>query len=503
MPLRRRWYDTTSEGVMFEAVEVGNKIDKEIYAQELPVLREALLEAQKRAGTSDFAVAILLHGGEASGRGEVLHRLLEWLDARGVQVHAFGKPSPDERGRPPLWRFWMALPPRGRLAIFYGSWYTKPIEAAFRGRLGNPQLDQELDRFVELERMLVREDVLVVKLWLHLSRAAMRKRLKKWAADPATAWRISRRDRKYLKRYDRYRPTLEHALRRTDTAEAPWHLIEAADRRYRDLTVARTLLSALRTRLDRPPALASPKPELPRPAPVNVLNRLDLTRQLSQVEYDEQLPTLQAQVGELTRRLHERDRSMIVLFEGPDAAGKGGAIRRLTWAMDPRDYQVISIAAPTEEERAHPYLWRFWRNLPQRGKVTVYDRSWYGRVLVERIEGFCRPEDWQRAHGEINAFEEQLVDYGILLVKFWLATSPDEQLRRFQERQTTPFKQYKLTEEDWRNRAKWDAYEAAACDMIERTSTEVAPWVLVEAENKEWGRVKVVRTVVDRLKTEV
>jgi polyphosphate kinase 2 (PPK2 family) len=160
---------------------------------------------------------------------------------------------------------------------------------------------------------------------------------------------------------------------------------------------------------------------------------------------------------------------------------------------------VHSVAAPTDEELAHPYLWRFWRALPRRGRITVYDRSWYGRVLVERIEGFCAPEEWQRAYAEINAFEQQLVEAGTLLCKFWLAISPEEQLQRFHDRKETPYKQYKLTEEDWRNRAKWDAYEAAACDMIERTSTDLAPWTLVEANDKNWARIKVMRTVCDRL----
>ncbi|MCY3018428.1 MAG: polyphosphate:AMP phosphotransferase, partial [Planctomycetota bacterium] len=200
-----------------------------------------------------------------------------------------------------------------------------------------------------------------------------------------------------------------------------------------------------------------------------------------------------------TRQLYEKKRSLLIVFEGPDAAGKGGAIRRLTAAMDARNYQVISIAAPTEEERARPYLWRFWRQLPRLGRVTIFDRSWYGRVLVERIEGFCSTPDWQRAYAEINAFEEQLTRFGIAVVKFWLATTPEEQLRRFKDRETTPYKQYKLTEEDWRNREKWGAYEAAACDMIEKTSSALAPWVLVEADDKLHARLKVMKSACERL----
>jgi polyphosphate kinase 2 (PPK2 family) len=208
-------------------------------------------------------------------------------------------------------------------------------------------------------------------------------------------------------------------------------------------------------------------------------------------------------LNELTQELRDRKRSLILVFEGPDAAGKGGAIRRLTQAMDARDYQVIAIAAPTDEERARPYLWRFWRALPRAGRIAIYDRSWYGRVLVERIEGFCAEDEWQRAYAEINSFEAQLNDSGNIVQKFWLQVSPDEQLKRFTERRDTPYKQYKLTEEDWRNRAKWDAYEAAACDMIEKTSTEEAPWTLVEANSKEHARLKVMKTVVKRLRDEL
>jgi AMP-polyphosphate phosphotransferase len=215
------------------------------------------------------------------------------------------------------------------------------------------------------------------------------------------------------------------------------------------------------------------------------------------------LSEAQGEIGRLTRKLRKSKRSLILVFEGPDAAGKGGSIRRLTRAMDARDYQVISVAAPTDEEKAHPYLLRFWRNLPLHGRVRIYDRSWYGRVLVERVEGFATVDEWQRAYSEINDFEEQLIESGVVLVKFWLAISPEEQLRRFTDRHETPYKQYKLTLEDWRNRAKWDSYLAAACDMVERTSTSEAPWTLVEAENKEYARVKVARTVVNRLREEL
>ena len=342
-----------------------------------------------------------------------------------------------------------------------------------------------------------------MKFWLHLSRDAQKKRLTELEADPRQRWRVIKRDWKLFRHYDAYRRVGEHVLRRTGTGEAPWAIVEGTDRRLSQpdrgadaargpaarLEQAKPDAAARRPEAGPPRAAGGQRDQPPRHEPGPGAG-----------PYKTELLQAQGELGLLTRRLRKQRRSLILVFEGPDAAGKGGAIRRLTAAMDARDYQVISVAAPTDEERAHPYLWRFWRHLPPQGQVTIYDRSWYGRVLVERVEGFARPDQWQRAYEEINDFEEQLTDFGIIVLKFWLAITPDEQLRRFQDRQATPYKQYKLTAEDWRNRDRWDAYEAAACEMIEKTGTEAAPWVLVEANNKEWARVKVLKAVVQHVK---
>jgi polyphosphate:AMP phosphotransferase len=486
---------------MFETAEIGNVIDKATYDRETPLVRAALLEAQKGLALANFSAIILVGGVEGAGKGETVNLLLAWMDARGIETHAMGEPTEEELQRPAMWRFWRLLPAHGRMAIFFGSWYTQPIiDRAFE-RMDRSRFDQALQRIVEFERMLHQENTLLVKFWLHLSRSAQKARLKELAADPRRRWRVTKRERKFFKRYESFRAVSADAIGRTNIAEAPWTLVEATDARYRNLKVAQTLLGALQQRLQQ---TAIPRPPLPRPSvlqppPLSILNRLDMSLAVPKEKYEDRLLGYQGRLSLLTRRLAKRQRSMLLVFEGPDAAGKGGAIRRLTAAMDARLYQVMPVAAPTDEERAHPYLWRFWRQLPRLGRVTVYDRSWYGRVLVERVEGLCRPEDWQRAYAEINAFEEQLAESGILLVKFWLAITPEEQLRRFQDRETTPYKQYKLTAEDWRNRARWDAYEAAACDTIEKTSTAGAPWVLVEANNKEFARLKVIKTIVHYL----
>jgi polyphosphate:AMP phosphotransferase len=488
---------------MFEAAELGQKTDKETYLQEAPRIRAALVEAQRELAETDCSLIVIVTGVSGAGKSEIVNLLLEWMDARGIHTHAMRRPTDEELQRPPMWRFWRELPPRGRIGIFFGAWYADPMLDCALGRTSHPELDLALDPILKFERMLHREGVLLVKFWLHLSQVAQKKRLKELDADPSQRWRVMKRDWKLFQHYDAYRRVGEHLLRRTGTGEAPWTIVEGADRRYRNLTVARTLLDALRLRLAQAKSDRAATDRTPLhlvPPVVNVISRLDMSLNLDPGPYKTELGLEQGELGLLSRRLRKKRRSLILVFEGPDAAGKGGAIRRLTVAIDSRDYQVISVGAPTDEERAHPYLWRFWRHLPREGHVTIYDRSWYGRVLVERVEGFARADQWQRAYEEINEFEEELTGFGIIVLKFWLAITPDEQLRRFQDRQLTAHKQYKLTEEDWRNRDRWDSYVAAACDMIEKTGTEAAPWVLVEANNKEWARVKVTKTVVEHVK---
>ena len=486
---------------MFESAEIGSRIEKAEYKREEPKIRTALLAAQRRLGEAPLSVVVLVGGVEGAGKAETVNLLLAWMDPRGIRVHPMWEPTDEERERPPMWRFWRRLPPQRKMGVFFGSWYSMPILDRVFGRIDDGELDQALDRIVEFERMLDQEGTLVVKLWLHLGRKAQKKRLRKLEKDPEQRWRVTKLDWRFFRKYEKFRRVSEHALRRTSTAATPWHVIEASDERYRNLTVTRTLLAALEERLAATGrhTASKPAPDRPRPKAINIIDQLDLDQALSDKEYDRKFPKWQARISLLSRRLYEEKKSLILVFEGPDAAGKGGAIRRVVSAVDARNYEVIPVAAPTDEEHARPYLWRFWRHLPRQGRVTVFDRSWYGRVLVERIEGFCRREDWQRAYAEITAFEEQMTDFGIVLVKFWLAVSPEVQLQRFKEREKTPYKQYKLTEEDWRNRDKWDAYLAAACEMIERTSVEHAPWVLVEANDKNYARIKVMKTVAKAL----
>jgi len=489
---------------MFESAELGHRIDKRAFDKEVPALRDALLEAQAHVlERAEFPVVLLSGGVDGGGKGDVVNVLLEWMDPRHIQVHALGDDLTDEeRARPPMWRFWRALPPKGKTGIFFGSWYTVPIVDRVYGRIRGAELTRTLAEIARFERMLVDEGALVIKLWMHLAKKAQEKRFAKLEADPATAWRVTKTDWRNHRHYDRFREVSERALRETSTAEAPWVVVEAADARYRDLTVGRTVLDALTRRLakKRAPLVRAAPPAAPAIDARNVLEELDLSKKLTDAEYDRKLPKLQARLNALSRDRRFRERhGCVVVFEGNDAAGKGGAIRRVTQAIDARRYDVVPIAAPTEEERAQPYLWRFWRRLPRRGHFALFDRSWYGRVLVERVEGFAAEADWMRAYREIVDFEESMARFGIVVVKFWLAVSKDEQLARFKAREKISFKRFKITKEDWRNREKWPAYERAVCDMVDRTSIEPAPWHLVEANDKRWARVKIVKTICDAI----
>ncbi len=484
---------------MFETAELGRKLSKEEHKEAVAKLRTDLLALQERLGGADFPVILLIHGVDGAGRGEVIHVLNDWLDTRKMTTVAFDEPTEEESHRPPYWRYWMALPPKGKLAIFISTWYTRPIIDRAYGRIGDAALTAALADAVGFEKALADDGALIIKVWLHISKKQQDKRFRKLRKNPATRWRVTRQDLKNQKRYDDFRPLCERVIRETSTGEAPWDVIEAADERYRDVTIGRLLRDRLNERLAAPKRDRHGKPEAPIDNPETILDHLDCTATCDKLRYKKELPELEARLSHLSRQVRKNDLAVTLVFEGSDAAGKGGAIRRVTEALDARQFRVIQIAAPTEEERAQHYLWRFWRHMPRLGRFTIYDRSWYGRVLVERVEGFATTAEWMRAYKEIDDFERQVVAHGVVLVKLWLHITAEEQLRRFQEREQIPWKQYKITAEDYRNREKSNQYEAAANEMIERTSTEYAPWTLIPAVDKRYARVMVLRTVCDQI----
>ena len=491
---------------MFESAELGHKIDKETFKAEEPKLRAALLETQELLRENgSFPVVILISGVDGSGKGETINVLYEWMDPRYMSTHAFYAPTAEERARPSMWRYWRALPPKGRIGIFAGSWYSQPIAERITNSLSRSDFDQRMDQLNRFEAMLVNEGALVLKFWIHLSKDAQRERLKAIEANPLTKWRVTKASWDRLKTYDKLQEVAGHLLRTSNTPWAPWIIVEGTDDRYRHLTVGKTILDSLQKRLADKRDQNSPvaPPSSPRIDRLDVLSSLDMTHSLTKKVYETELSLWQGRLAELMRHSEFRKRALILAFEGSDAAGKGGAIRRITSAMDARQYQLVPVAAPTEEERAQPYLWRFWRHMPRLGRVVIFDRTWYGRVLVERVEGFCTDADWLRAYSEINDFEHDLWRAGGIVVKFWLQISDEEQLKRFDERAKIEHKRFKITEEDWRNREKAGAYHEAVCDMVDRTSSGTAPWTLVEANDKLFARIKILRTICERVEKEL
>jgi polyphosphate:AMP phosphotransferase len=487
---------------MFESAELGHTIDKKTFREEVPKLRAALLDTQfEFVQKGSFPVVILISGVDGSGKGETINVLYEWMDPRYLSTLAFSAPTDEETQRPYMWRYWRALPPKGRIGIFAGSWYSSPISERIVGNLSKGDLDQRMDQINRFEAMLVNEGALVLKFWFHLSKDGQHQRLKALEKDPRTAWRVTKESWARLKTYDKLQEAAAHVLRMTNTPWAPWIVVEGTDDHYRSLTVGRIVLDALQKRLadtrDQNFPVAPPlSPKIDR---LDVLTALDLSQTLDKKSYETQLAKWQGRLSELVRHPEFKKHSLILAFEGSDAAGKGGSIRRITAAIDARQYQVVPVAAPTEEERAQPYLWRFWRHIPRVGRVAIFDRTWYGRVLVERVEGFCGEADWLRAYSEINDFEHELEKDGAIVIKFWLQISEQEQLRRFKEREKIEFKRFKITDEDWRNRKKSNEYHAAVCDAVDRTSTTKAPWTLIEANDKNFARVKILKTVCERL----
>ncbi len=490
---------------MFETAELGQKVGKKEYQERAMELRGALLEAQVRLREVGFPVILLFAGVDGAGKGDTANLLNEWMDPRWILTRAYAERSEEERERPEFWRYWRDLPRNGALGIFLSAWYSQPFLDRVYGEISGSELDEQLTRILSFERTLASSGAVILKCWMHLGREPQKKRLQSLEKDPLQSWRVTKQDWKHWKMYGEFVSAAEHIIARTSTAHAPWAIIEGADRRFRSLEVGAKLLDAIERRLADP---GEPESEaVPVPASdsaesssrILVLSSLDLTKQLSKKDYPRKRDELQGRLNLLHRKARERKTSVALVFEGWDAGGKGGAIRRITPALDARDYRVIQIAAPSDEEKAHHYLWRFWRHLSRAGRFMIFDRSWYGRVLVERVEGFATDLEWRRAYAEINDFEQQLVEHGIVLVKFWLHISPEEQGRRFAARAKVPYKRWKLSAEDWRNREKWSGYELAVNDMIERTSTPIAPWVLVEGEDKRYARIKVLSSVCESL----
>lgn len=504
---------------MLEAIDLNASLPKDEYNKLLPALKQRLAILQRAAKEAGRPVLIVFEGLEATGKGDSIRHTLSALDPRGFKVYRIRRDESDDTlRRPPIRPYWLRLPARGEMAIFDQSWYMRRIEERVQGKRNAKKNRINRDEILRFERQLADDGAIIVKFWLHISQKTQKRRFKKMQRSPYEGWRVNQRDWKANKQYDKWVAESDAIISATHVPHAPWHLVAATDRRHRRAFILRTIVETLEAALhDSMTARQTPneaKPTEPATSIVQenewgveyslhsrsrILDAVDMSLSLTREEYREALKSKQNRLRELVFACYAEKLPVVIVYEGWDAAGKGGNIKRLTQKLDPRGFTVIPIAAPQGDEARHHYLWRFWRALPKAGHIGIFDRSWYGRVLVERVEGFCGEEEWRRAFVEITEFERALADFNAAVIKFWLHISPEEQLRRFNERAENPHKQHKLTDEDWRNREKWDLYRRAVNDMIERTHTSYAPWVIVESDCKLHARVKTLSTLVETL----
>lgn len=494
---------------MFEPAELGQCVSDADFKKREAELRSQLLVLQYRAlELARFPILIDFAGVDGAGKGTTVNMLNKWMDPRWLRTIGYRAPSEEARARPRFWRYWRDMPPRGETGLYLSGRYSRPLLKRVYGEFDEQQFDERLGEIIRFENALADDGALILKFWMHLSESRQKQRLEALTDDELHGYKISDDDWRNHEHYNDFIAAAEKIITRTNRAGAPWNIVEGADANYRHLRVGEVIVAELSRHLARHESHAAAETQVQVLQSVaqrspTVFDALVLSASSKKQDYRKKLQKYQSRLGELGRRAYERGLSTVLVFEGPDAGGKGGAIRRTVWSLDARTYRVHQFAAPTDEERSHHYLWRFWRKLPRAGHVSVFDRSWYGRVLVERAEGFATEAEWRRAYNEINDFEQQIVGRGVLLLKFWLHISKDEQLVRFNERAESAFKHWKLTDEDWRNREQWDTYELLGHDVVQYTSTQAAPWVLVGGNDKQFARLKVLKTVCDHLKDRV
>lgn len=503
---------------MLDQIDLTKKMEKDEYKARMENMMPRLSRLQRECKELGIPVMIVFEGFGAAGKGVQISKLISALDPRGFCVYAINGESKDEQLRPFLWRFWTKTPEKGRIAIFDRSWYRRVLVDRFDGVTTLKELGYAYEEINSFERQLTDGGYVIIKLFLAIDKKEQKKRFKKLMESKSSAWRVTEADLKRNKEYDEYKKMNDEMLQRTDTDYAPWHIIEATDKEFATVKIYSAVIAAMEQKIQevKQEKEAKAKEDALKKQVVtekaaekstgedsvlrtSSLNSADLSLSYTKEEYKEKLEKLQNRIQELHGELYQKRIPVILGFEGWDAGGKGGAIKRLTEKMDPRGYQVNPTASPNDIERAHHYLWRFWNNVPKKGHIAIFDRTWYGRVMVERIEGFCTKDEWSRAYKEINDMEANWVHSGAVVLKFWLQIDKDEQARRFKERMENPEKQWKITDEDWRNREKWDQYEQAVDDMLVHTSTTYAPWIIVEGNSKYYARIKVLQSVVDAI----
>lgn len=492
---------------MLEKIDLSKTVGKEEYKEVLEKESTRLGLLQRECKAAGIPVIVVFEGMGAAGKGVQINRLIQALDPRGFSVYASNKNNEEEQMRPFLWRYWTKTPAKGRIAIFDRSWYRKVQVDRFDKLTKKEELPGAFKDILSFEKQLSDDGTVIIKFFLYISKEEQKKRFKKLDSAKDTSWRVTEADWKRNKEYDKYLTINEEMLEKTDTEYAPWTIIEATDKDYAAMKIINTVVSRLAYELDRKQkrgaAVSSASIPFTGKYKNGVLSGVNLDKAYTKEVYKEKLSALQKKLEYLHGEIYRLRIPVILGFEGWDAGGKGGAIKRLTSHLDPRGYQVNPTASPNDIEKQHHYLWRFWNNVPKAGHIAIFDRTWYGRVMVERIEGFCTENEWKRAYQEINEMEEHMANSGAVVLKFWLHIDKDEQESRFKERMENPEKQWKITDEDWRNREKWDLYEEAVNEMLVRTSTTYAPWIVVEGNNKYYARVKVLKTVVEALEKKI
>ncbi|MCM1105354.1 MAG: polyphosphate:AMP phosphotransferase [Blautia sp.] len=473
--------------------------EREELEARLAAARTKLAACQTQLKEKKLPVLVLMEGWGAAGKGSVLGKVIRNIDPRFFKVATMDIPTPEEKRKPFLYRYFVKIPEAGKYMFLDGGWMDEITADRLSGTIDEEEYKKRIESVRRFERQLTDNGYLVMKFFFHISAKEQKKRLNALLEDKNTEWRVSEKDRMQNKYYGETMEVFEQYLCDTNQSTAPWYLIDAKRKKWAELQVTELLVEGIGTALKNSsiavPILQNSFPLVPLPK----LEEIDLDRTLTEEEYRAHLDRYQSRLRELHNEIYREKIPVIIAYEGWDAAGKGGNIKRITGALDPRGYEVHPIASPEPHEKARHYLWRFWNRLPKTGHVAIFDRTWYGRVMVERLEGFCSENDWQRAYNEINEFEKELYDWGAVILKFWVQIDKDTQLARFTDRQNTPEKQWKITDEDWRNREKWELYEDAVNEMLKKTNSTYAPWHILESNDKRYARIKALKIVVDAM----
>lgn len=483
---------------MLETMTPIPRAEKELRKQQTRQGLRRLSGLQLSIRENKLPVIVLVEGWSAAGKGSVISELIQELDPRFYNVISFDTPTETEKRHPWLWRYFTQIPAYGKIQFLDAGWMEQTARDYLEHRLSQEEFESRQQSIRRFERQLCDDGYLLVRLFLHISAKEQKKRLDALEESPDTSWRVGKFDRWQNEHYPQVEQVYDQLLQNTQTDAYPWHIIDASNTKSALPVILDLLCGSIEQALAHKPT-SGIAPTQFSVVSMPPIASVPLDKTISKKEYKKQLKHYQNRLKELHNRLYRRRIPVIIAYEGWDAAGKGGNIRRIANALDARGFEVHPIASPTPDELHHQYLWRFWKRLPKNGHIAIFDRTWYGRVMVERIEGFCTEQQWKRAYTEMNEFEEELMDWGAVVVKFWIHIDPDTQLERFTLRQNTPEKRWKITDEDWRNREKWPQYEQAVDEMLQKTSTARAPWHIIESKDKRYARIKAMKILVEAI----